>query len=99
MDVTENDQAMIQKEEENVKNLLEAAKREIKAVKEVNAVNLKKAREIAKSALAIPLKSRKVALLYKRALKAKKKLLGLEPEPQNPSKVKYLHSYIYHQTF
>ena len=94
MDVNENDQAMIQKEEENVNNLLEAAKRELKAVKEVNAVNLKKARDIAKSALAAPLKSRKVALLYRRALKEKKKLLGLEPEPQNPSKVKYLHSYI-----
>ena len=94
MDVNENDQAMIQKEEENINNLLEAAKRELKAVKEVNAVNLKKAKDIAKSALAAPLKSRKVALLYRRALKEKKKLLGLEPEPQNPSQVKYLHSYI-----
>ena len=69
MDVNENDQAMIQKEEENVQNLLEAAKKEIRAVKEVNSVNLKEVKE-------------------------KKKLLGLEPEPQNPSKVKYLHSYI-----
>ena len=89
MDVNQNDQAMIQKEEENVKNLLDAAKREIKAVKEVNAENLKKARDVAKSALAIPLKSKKVALLYQKALKEKKKLLGLDPEPQNPSKVKY----------
>ena len=85
--ISEKDRAMIQKEEDNVKNLLEAAKREMKAVKEVNAVNLKKAIDIGKSALAIPLKSRKVALLYRRALKEKKQLLGLEPQTENPPQV------------
>ena len=102
MDVTENDQAMIQKEEENVQNLLEAAKKEIRAVKEVNAVNLKEVKEKNQAALALPRKSLKVAILYKRALKEKKKLLGLESEPENSSKVKYLHYDLYilcHQNF
>ena len=102
MDVTENDQAMIQKEEENVQNLLEAAKKEIRAVKEVNAVNLKEVKDKNQAALALPRKSLKVAILYKRALKEKKKLLGLEPEPENSSKVKYLHYDLYilcHQNF
>ena len=87
IDRTNVDQTNIQKEEETVNNLLEAAKKEIRAVKEINAVNLKKAREKAKLDLAIPLRSKKVALLYRRALNEKKQLLGLEPEP---SKVKFL---------
>ena len=92
-DVTsmEIDQKNIQKEEETVNNLLEAAKKEIRAVKEKNAAELKKAKEKAKSDLSIPLKSKKVALLYRRALNEKKQLLGLEPEPEKkPSKVKFL---------
>ena len=83
-------QKNIQKEEETVDNLLEAAKKEIRAVKEKNDADLKKAREKAKSDLAIPLRSKKVALLYRRALNEKKQLLGLEPQPEKPSKVKFL---------
>ena len=77
----------IEKEDENIKNLLDKANETIKAVKEKNNKNIDAAKKQAKLELVKPLEAKRAALLYKRALKAKKRHLGIEPEPEKPSKV------------
>ena len=77
----------IQKEEENIKKLLDKANETIKAVKVKNNKIVDAAKEKAKLELVKPLEARKAALLYRRALKAKKRHLGIKPEPEKPSKV------------
>ena len=79
----------IQKEEENTQKLWEKANESLKAVKERNKKNIDAAKEKARLELVKPLKLRKTALLYKKALMAKKRLLGIEPEPEKASKVKF----------
>ena len=84
----------IEKEEENVKNLFNKANETIKAVKEKNNKIIDAAKQKAKLELVKPLEAKRAALLYKRALKAKKRHLGIEPEPEKASKVKfYIHMY------
>ena len=77
----------IEKEDENIKNLLVKANETIKAVKEKNNKIIDAARQQAKLELVKPLEAKRAALLYKRALKAKKRHLGIEPAPEKPSKV------------
>jgi len=84
MDVDPQLQKEVQKEEENVQKLLEKAKETIKAVKEKNEKEVTAAKEKARLALVKPKEALKAALLYKKALKAKKRLLGIEPEPPMP---------------
>ena len=80
----------IQKEEENVQKLLEKAKENIKAVKEKNEKEVNAAKEKARLALVKPQEALKAALLYKRALKAKKRHLGIElPMSSTTSKVNF----------
>ena len=80
----------IEKEEENTQKLWEKANESLRAVKEKNKKNIEAAKEKARLELIKPLKLQKTALLYKKALKAKKRLLGIEPEPEKASKVNYI---------
>ena len=92
MEVDESLLKGIEKEEENIKNLLDKAKETIKAVKQNNNKIIDAAKQKAKLELVKPKEALKAALLYKRALKAKKRHLGIEPEPKKASKVKfYIH--------
>ena len=77
----------IQKEEENIQKLLDKANETIKAVKEKNKKDVDAAKEKARLDLVKPFGAKKAALLYRRALKAKKRHLGIEPQPEKPSKV------------
>ena len=82
----------IEKEGKNIKNLLDKANETIKAVREKNKNDVDAAKEKARLDLVKPFEARKAALLYRRALKAKKRHLGIEPEPEKASKVKfYIH--------
>ena len=85
MEVDPQLQKEVQKEEENIQKLVEKAKETIKAVKKMNEKEVNVAKEKAKLALVKPNEALKAALLYKRALKAKKRHLGIEPEPPMPS--------------
>ena len=80
MEVDPQLQKEVQKEEENIQKLVEKAKETIKAVKKMNEKEVNVAKEKAKLALVKPNEALKAALLYKRALKAKKRHLGIEPE-------------------
>ena len=77
----------IEKEDKNIKNLQDKANETIKAVKENNNIIIAAAKEQAKLELVKPQEAKKAALFYKRALKAKKRHLGIEPGPEKPSKV------------
>ena len=87
MEVDESLLKDIEKEEENIKNLLDKAKETIKAVKQNNNKIIDAAKQKAKLELIKPKEALKAALLYKRAFKAKKRHLGIEPAPEKPSKV------------
>ena len=71
---------------------LDKANETIKAVKEKNNKIINAAKEQAKLELVKPQEAKKAALFYKRALKAKKRHLGIELESGKASKVKfYIH--------
>ena len=71
MEVDESLLKGIEKEEENIKNLLDKAKETIKAVKQNNNKIIDAAKQKAKLELVKPQEARKAALLYKRAFDGK----------------------------